>query len=321
MGRRTAPAATLEEIATSPLFHGVGESDIRAAVEAGQTIEVDEGAIVIAADVENRLAYLVLSGSLNVYLAPITAEPIALAKPGDLIGEMSFLAGGARSASVVAGERSRLLVIDEKEFWQLIHNSHAFAVNLLRMLAQRLRYNNDSVVRNADLRSKYEHEATFDTLTGIHNRRWFDDALERLVARWQPSAPACLLSLDIDFFKRVNDTYGHPAGDRVLRSVSDALVSGLRPTDISARIGGEEFAIIVPDTSIEVAAMVAERLRERIGCNAIVLEGSKEVSVTVSIGVACLRPGQTAAAFYEAADRALYQAKQLGRNRVVVAPI
>jgi two-component system cell cycle response regulator len=162
--------------------------------------------------------------------------------------------------------------------------------------------------------------AITDGLTGLHNRRYMESHVTTLVeqatARGKPLA---VLVLDIDYFKSVNDTYGHDAGDDVLREFSDRLRKSIRGIDLACRFGGEEFVVVMPDTDMSVAGMVAERLRRRIATEPFrVSNDSRAIEVTISIGMAALGSADDdAAAMLKRADQALYRAKRDGRNRVV----
>lgn len=172
--------------------------------------------------------------------------------------------------------------------------------------------------------SSLEAESVTDPLTGLSNRRAFDRrwAVEAARAR-RIGSPLALLVIDIDHFKDVNDTYGHAVGDRVLMQVGRLIQDGLRTTDIAARFGGEEFAIVAPHTASQSAVVLAERVRvavEREACRALGVSAS-ERAITVSIGVAgSEQPGAGDEATFERADKALYEAKRGGRNRVILAP-
>ena len=160
--------------------------------------------------------------------------------------------------------------------------------------------------------------ATRDVLTGLLNRAQFVHDVNREVARMRRSGgEACLLLLDIDHFKQVNDTYGHPAGDDVLRGVAHILSRTLRVADLRARFGGEEFAVLLVDTSLAKAIDIAERLRAAIAAEQFQV-GEDFVRVTASFGVAMLSVGglDPLEECYRVADAALYQAKQAGRNCV-----
>jgi two-component system cell cycle response regulator len=161
-----------------------------------------------------------------------------------------------------------------------------------------------------------------DGLTKVFNRKHFDDLLNKEFAfASRHVAPLALLFIDLDHFKNVNDTHGHPAGDFVLSEVSGVLASAIRSEDVLARFGGEEFCVLCRGTDGNGARELADRLRLEIEQRRLVY-GGKIIPVTISVGVAAL-PDPTvlqAAALLAAADKALYQAKRSGRNRVVLAP-
>ncbi|WP_421859041.1 PleD family two-component system response regulator [Oricola sp.] len=163
--------------------------------------------------------------------------------------------------------------------------------------------------------------AVTDGLTGLHNRRYLDTHLETLVARaHNRGKQLSLLITDIDRFKLVNDTYGHDAGDDILREFARRIRINVRGMDLACRYGGEEFVIVMPDTLPHVAMEVAERLREQIEAVGFKIEnGARNVGVTVSIGVTSLDAAEndSAKALLKRADEALYEAKGAGRNRVV----
>jgi len=157
-----------------------------------------------------------------------------------------------------------------------------------------------------------------DALTGLVNRRSFEMALGREVDRVARSGePALLLMLDIDHFKAVNDSYGHPAGDLVIQSVARAITQVVRPMDTVARVGGEEFAIILPNCPSSFGAMVAERLRERVAEQRVEVAPGQQLQVTVSLGGAFAPQWVRSSSllWIERADRQLYRAKAEGRNR------
>ncbi len=158
-----------------------------------------------------------------------------------------------------------------------------------------------------------------DELTGLFNRRYFIDAIEAEVARSQRYKTDLVLCIfDIDHFKIVNDTYGHPAGDKVLSKIGNLLKDSIRDNDIACRYGGEEFAILLPHTNIEEASIMSERFRELIGSYDFV-HNSQHMRITVSIGISQYKNGKDGSGLLlEQADRALYQAKEEGRNRTIV---
>ncbi len=178
--------------------------------------------------------------------------------------------------------------------------------------------------REIEVRKEYEERlrdlAIHDPLTALFNRRAFDERLReelRRTVRYQ--RPLCLMMLDIDFFKRVNDTHGHNAGDEVLAGIADVLQTSARENDMVARLGGEEFAVLMPETTSDAAARVAERLRKAVE-RKLFSTAAGDLAITISIGVAVWAGSiADAAEFVNAADGALYRAKNSGRNRVCIA--
>jgi diguanylate cyclase (GGDEF)-like protein len=177
------------------------------------------------------------------------------------------------------------------------------------------------LARMAGLVSTQRHAAITDGLTGLRTRRFYEEGLRTEADRAARSgAPLAVLLLDIDYFKRVNDTYGHHGGDRALCEVARRLRELSRPGDLVARYGGEEFAILLPNTTPEQVSTVGERIRRGIAITPIAVTGTTLATLTVSIGCAVMPAHcETAEELVLTADRALYAAKESGRNRVVTA--
>jgi diguanylate cyclase len=175
-----------------------------------------------------------------------------------------------------------------------------------------LRRNLDSVRR----------QAITDGLTGLFNRKHFDEVLTEAAGRASAGGrPLSLLMIDIDFFKKFNDQHGHTVGDHVLALVARTLSECISPQDTAARYGGEEFAIVAPGLRAREAAALGERIRETVASKRVVNRARNQSlgTITLSVGVAVLEPGEVHAALVQRADGALYAAKRQGRNRVVVA--
>lgn len=175
------------------------------------------------------------------------------------------------------------------------------------------------------LRQNFEQvrsEALRDFLTGVGNRKAFDETLQRMIEEAdEGSRGLCLLSIDIDHFKQFNDLHGHVVGDDVLRFTAQTLKRQVRGGDFVARIGGEEFAVLLPDTTLEGARAVAENIRAFFSSARLKKAGSEEKlgRVTVSLGVACWQPRETKEKFVQRADKALYAAKAAGRDCLSLA--
>jgi len=187
----------------------------------------------------------------------------------------------------------------------------------LSFLAGRLQRANIRLEEQAEELARQAHT---DPLTGVSNRRHFFEEAAREIARsLRNNKPLALLMLDIDRFKGINDAHGHNTGDAVLKALCATSLATVRTIDVFARIGGEEFAVLLPETSGKEAELVAERLRARLAITPVDLPGEKSVSFTVSIGVSVMRPGEgSCEEILKRADTALYEAKNTGRNKVCV---
>ncbi|MBA4382032.1 MAG: hypothetical protein C0406_05645 [Sideroxydans sp.] len=163
-----------------------------------------------------------------------------------------------------------------------------------------------------------ERQTVTDVLTQLPNRRYFDLVFQQEVAKDVRAESGLVLAmLDIDHFKKINDSYGHDVGDQVLKHIAQLLRFSTRAGNVIARVGGEEFAILLPSTTLHDAKEAAERIRQIIENNPYEYEG-KELNLTVSVGLSRVRSGDEEAQSYKLADDALYAAKRMGRNRVVV---
>ncbi len=174
------------------------------------------------------------------------------------------------------------------------------------------------------MNKKLRNMASRDGLTGLYNHKYFQDALNKELSRAiRYGRPFSLIMFDLDHFKKVNDTHGHRIGDTVLKKVGETTRKTVRVNDTVARYGGEEFVIILPETDLKGAAVLAERLRQKIKKMKIV-ESSKEIRITISLGVATYLPGDqitNRTQILDAADAALYHAKNNGRNRFSIAKL
>jgi len=180
-----------------------------------------------------------------------------------------------------------------------------------------------AVEASAALSRAYSHRqaearATSDALTGLPNRRYFDEMCGLLAKRRRAEDAIGILMVDIDRFKALNDTHGHAVGDEVLRSVAGAIASAVREDDVPARYGGEEFAVLLRNPSRDEAFEVGERIREAVATLDLSAQGVAATSVSVGVAVA-EEPGELIPDIIERADQALFEAKRTGRNRVIAA--
>ena len=267
--------------------------------------------------------YIVLRGSLAVAADTHTGMDdgtVSKVLPGESVGEQSVLDEASNLAAISALEETDLLVIDAAIVWELIDQSNGLARNLLRLLSFRIRAANALLRRRQKLGEFYRQLSMVDGLTGLYNRAWLTDLLPNMIVTAHASgSPLSLVMIDLDHFKRFNDTHGHQAGDQALRIAAQVLGAALRPTDFAVRYGGEEMMVILPDTSEHVALRVAERLCERMQ-QAVIFADMRSAlpHITGSFGVASLAAEQDDHALIAAADAALYRAKAAGRNRVAL---
>lgn len=164
-----------------------------------------------------------------------------------------------------------------------------------------------------------QQKASTDQLTGLVNYTSLMEQLEKQIkTAGKRDHPLCVMMADLDFFKRVNDSHGHLVGDMVLRHAAERIQAAVRDFDTVGRFGGEEFTVILANTDIDMARLIAERIREEIAAAPFHVHGLN-IGITISVGGAMLRQGETKEALLERADAAMYEAKQAGRNRVVFA--
>lgn len=216
--------------------------------------------------------------------------------------------------ALASGESSRIQFVNKRKDGTLFHAEYSISPSVS---PEGELTHHVSIVQDVTERLGREQAlmkiARTDPLTGLFNRRAAEQALERKITKAQVSGKALSLIIgDIDYFKSINDQYGHPAGDYVLRRVADILVSLIRKYDIAVRWGGEEFVVIAPDCSLQQATELADRIRK--GIENLALDTVDPV--TISLGVAELVAGETSDSLIQRADSALYQAKRSGRNRV-----
>ncbi len=265
----------------------------------------------------NRDVYIVMSGSVRVMLDDLEGPAHVELTVGEIIGELSILGQTKVTAHVLGSTPARLMVIDQTSLWLMIDHSRQFARKLLYTLSHRV--GTDNRVLRSTLRKQRESErhANRDALTSIANRRGLMAYFETMVpAAASLDQPLSLLMVDVDHFKRLNDTYGHDAGDRVLVAIAD-LLSSHSGNGLAARYGGEEFTLVLPGADLLLACQQANELREKVSqLQLSSADGASIPPITISVGVRQLRAGDSLQSMIRDADSALYNAKRAGRNRV-----
>jgi len=301
------------------LFRGADAAVVAQALAPCAVVRVGAGHQV--KDTLRARLYIVLRGALAVEAdvnSGMVDGSVSMIRPGESVGEQSVLDDTTNLTAITATEESDLLVIEADLVWHLIDQSNGLARNLLRLLSFRIRAANALLRRRQKLGEFYRQMSLNDGLTGLYNRAWLNDMLPKVAASAQRSGmPLSLVMIDLDHFKKFNDTHGHPAGDEALRAAAGVIGAALRPSDFAVRYGGEELMVILPDTSAELAALVAGRLCVRLQQAVIFADLRLPLPhITGSFGVACMGAGMGEQDLIAAADAALYRAKQGGRNRV-----
>ncbi len=224
----------------------------------------------------------------------------------------------------LAGASARLAAVGSPEgvrtiIENLVRSTREIEANN-KALEQRLKASRSEIKLLQENLDAVRTESLTDPLTSLGNRKYYDQSIAKAVALANKAeTPLSLLVSDIDHFKKFNDTFGHLTGDQVLRLVALSVKQNVKGQDLACRYGGEEFAIILPDTSLRAAVTVAEHIRRAVMTKELIKRSTNENlgRITISLGVATFRPGDTVASLYDRADRCLYAAKRNGRNRVV----
>ena len=218
------------------------------------------------------------------------------------------------------------LIVDSKPYGAIVAYNHFDKITQKEIeYLDEIKSQATSTLTRAKSYIEVLEHATLDALTGYNNRHQFEKRLKEMTSSAKrQNQPLCCIMSDIDFFKKVNDTYGHAVGDCVLKSVAKTIKKELRESDIASRYGGEEFVFLLPHTNLDEAVIVANRLREAVENKKINIEeykikDIKEISVTVSIGVSEFKNEKEYDSLYKKADNALYKAKETGRNKVIIA--
>lgn len=313
--KRLLKSYKLEEI---PLFRHVAPESVEGVLECCRHIQLRKNDILMRQGEVNECLYIILDGELSVRLDSPDSDPVIVLGAGETVGEMSLIDHKGASAYVCATRDSTLLALDEETLWGLVTVSHAAACNLLHVLTSRLRNSNTVLSERMSLEYDFHQYGTIDSLTGLHNRFWLDRMLPRLIRRHsRGQRPMSLIMTDIDHFKDFNTHYGHICGDHVIHAVARTFTEHLRPSELAARYGGDEFVVLLPDVTLEHARIAAVRLQRMVAETIVhMADGTAVPTPTISVGITQYNTGDTAEQFIAAADAAMYRAKDLGRATV-----
>ena len=328
----TADPALSKTLSATPIFSGLNENEFTIIADFLLPVHVRKGDSIFKEGDSGEAMFIFLSGAMSAYCTQSDGTQRLLfdVQLGDFFGEMSIIAHEPRSATISAAEDSVLIMLREADFYKVISEHQAIGFKVLkaisavqnRWLDQTSKSYNDLVRWGETARRR----AITDEMTGLYNRRFLEESIkERFGDPSMKFRIMSMLMMDLDKIHSINDNYGTKAGDQVIISAANIISSCLRPGDIPARLSGDEFAVLLPDTDEENAVKVAEQIRAGIEKRQVEVPaspGSDEttlISTRTSIGIA-LAPYHaiTTEELLETSDAALRKAKELGRNRVEV---
>jgi len=310
------------------IFRDLSEEELRSILGVLHPRDMREGETLFRQGDPGGELFIVESGSIgiSVTLADGNSLEIASFSSGDFLGEMSIFEKEPRSATCYAKNHCRLLSLKDREFFDLFGSNPAGAAKIMRrMLSVTRRRMEDAGGFLSDMVQWGEEarkRAITDPLTGLYNRRFLEEALEEYFMKARDnSGVLSLVMLDLDHFRTINERYSEKVGDTVILAAAEVFGKQLRPSDVAARYGGDEFTFLLPGTDAETARSLMEKIRRDVAELPLLEELDGPVRrVTTSQGIACFPDhASSPQSLREAADAALYRAKELGRNRVIVA--
>lgn len=307
-----------QELAKTELLQDVSEELLQQVIKHAKPLELKPGTVLLSPELNNQHLYLLLSGTLTLHFKSLHTVAIREINKGYSVGELSIIDNTLPSAYVKAKNHCKVFPIHRDLLNTLIAGANPIARNLLRILSWSMKANTHRIVKDQSRILKLRNHANIDGLTGLYNRRWLDSAIARMLTQAiKHDRPLCILIIDVDDFKKYNDSQGHLGGDLALIKMADILKNKIRPFYFAARMGGEEFIVLLPNTNRSEGIVVAERIRLDIEKTVITrVDGSPMPGITVSIGVTSSHSDSTPESILAAADKQLYLAKQSGRNCV-----
>ena len=299
------------------IFQNIELKQLESQLDQIRKLTLPGGETLLSPSSMNEEIFILLKGELMICLQDNDHHAIARILPGDCVGELSIIDDRAPSAYVKTSGQCTLLAIHRDVLTTMFEQQPDLAVNLLKLLTERFRQNNTILSNSFKLQREYRNKAERDAPTGLHNRAWMNDVFpKQLELSERIGQKVTLMMIDADYFKKVNDNHGHVAGDETLKHLCKVISENLRETDLLVRFGGEELVVLMPGTIVTQAHVVAERVRSLVESQPVILDNGKNVDVTISIGLAEWSEEESVENLIEKADRALYSAKESGRNKV-----
>lgn len=301
---------------TAPLFQGISPKLLIEKLSESRTRDLEAGEALLIPGQANNVIYVILSGRLSIQTEESGVEPIGMLGAGECVGEESIIGEVHIPAYVIAATDCKLIAIDQAALWELLDASHQAAHNMLRVLSMRIRPAAQLMTESHELNHGFSGTAIVDETTGLYNRKWIEEKINRYLRRYAfDNQPNCLMMVEIDGFRELANKYGQLGSEQILRDTAHTMVACLRPDDQAGHFLDEQFAVLMPHTSLADGCTAAERLRTAINESVIVLpSGDALPPISVSLGVALARPDDTPIGLIERATEALQQALKKGGN-------
>ncbi|MDR1618857.1 MAG: GGDEF domain-containing protein [Treponema sp.] len=318
---------------TSPLFANMSELEFNAVTAFLERFRVGKGSALFREGDTGEDMFILLSGALSAFKTQSdgTQRLMFDILPGSFFGEMSVVAGETRSATIIAQEDASVMVLQGIDFYRIVYEHPMIGIKMLKAICEvQNQWYEQNSKKHGDLTrwgERARRRAITDELTGLYNRRFLEESVQdRFEQGLVGLRKISFLMLDLDKVHAINEAYGPQAGDEIIKSAAGVLRGCMRSGDIAARLSGDEFAILLPDTDEGDACILAEKVREAVMKQVVQVPktpGSPEktpISTRTSIGVAVAPThAKNMEGLIFAADSALRKAKDRGRNRVELA--
>ena len=320
-------------LVNAPLFSGMSNLEFNAVAAFLDRLKLKEGDEVFKEGDHGEEMYILLSGKLGAYVTQSDGirRWMFEIKPGDFFGEMSIIANEPRSATLSAKEDTEIMVLQGIDFYRIVFEHPMIGVRMLKNITKVQNSWLDQSSRHLSDLTRWgeaaRRRAITDELTGLYNRRFLDESLKDRFEHGSIGIRSIsLLMIDLDHVHEINTRHGPPAGDQVFLVVAEILRSCTRPGDICARLSGDEFSVLLPDTDQKEALEIAERIRSTVSSRKVAVARNpdvidkEEIDISTSIGLAVAPTHtDTREGLVISADIALRKAKDQGRNRVASA--
>jgi diguanylate cyclase (GGDEF)-like protein len=310
------------------LFNSFSEKELNTVFDCLKALEIKKNDKLFSEGDEGNEFFIVKSGIIasSIKCQDSSQKEIALFRPKDFFGEMSIFENAPRSATCYSKEDSLLYRFQKSDFFKLLETHPDFAIRImykmLNITTQRLRNTGNFLSDMVRWGNEASKRAVTDELTGLYNRRYLDSALESYFQTARTSGkPLTLIMVDLDYFREINNLYGHETGDKAIIEVADTFKKHLREQDSMARYGGDEFTVILRDTEQKDAFDLAENIRMDIKKLTLLKKlGASINTMSLSMGMASFpKNADNLPDLKKKADQALYKAKENGRDRIFCA--